>query len=347
MIDFGFYWNIFQTLTFNALFHFIIGNRGGGKSFGFKYWAIHDFIKNGNQFIYLRRYQNELKKVKTWFADIAEFFPGVNLEVKGKTFLIDGKIAGYAMPLSTSKIEKSTAFPLVTKIGFDEFIIDKGVYHYLPNEIDYFLEFYETIARTREVKVMFMANAITQTNPYFLYFDIELPYNKEIQTFFNDGKGRFTKKRNKANPDILIQLVSDSRYIEMKSKTRFGQLIAGTQYSSYAIENEFLRDSNEFIAKKTESAKHRFNMEYIGEIIGVWIDYQEGLYFISRDIDPSNEIRYAFTTRDHKVNTLLIGRIGQSPMLKPLFDNFKIGNVRFEDMDVKNIFYEIVKTIAT
>ena len=345
MIDFGFYYNIFNTLTFNALFNFIIGNRGGGKSFSFKYLAIHDFLKTGSQFIYLRRYQNELKKVKTWFTDIAEFFPETKFEVKGKTFLINGSIAGYSMPLSTSKIEKSTAFPLVNKIGFDEFIIDKGVYHYLPNEIDYFLEFYETIARTREVKVFFMANAITQTNPYFLYFNIELPYNKEIQTFFNDGSGRFSKKRNKEKPDLLIQLVNDPRYIDMKQKTRFGQLIKGTDYSGYAIENNFLRDSKEFIQKKTESAKHKFIIEYKAQIIGVWIDYIAGLYFVSQDIDPSNEIRYVFTTQDHKINTLLISRISKSPLLKPFFDGFRDGYVRFESMDVKNVMYELMKQI--
>lgn len=61
----------------------------------------------------------------------------------------------------------------MNKIIFDEFIIDKGVYKYLPNEVEYFLDLYETISRLRDVKDLFLCT-ITQTNPYFIYFDIEL-----------------------------------------------------------------------------------------------------------------------------------------------------------------------------
>ena len=339
------YYNPYYTLSHNALFNFIIGNRGGGKTFGSKTWAINDFIKNNQQFVYLRRYTKELKTLKTFWQDIAQHHPEHDFDVKGKTFVINGKTAGYAMALSTSKIEKSTTFPNVNKIIFDEFIIDKGVYHYLPNEIEYFLEFYETIARTRDVKVMFLANAITQTNPYFLYFNIELPYNKNVQTFFNDGTGRFTKKRNKTNPDILIELVADHDFIEMKSKTRFGQLVAGTNYYSYAVENEFLRDSNEFIARKSKNAQHKFIINYHGKELGIWVDYTEGKYYVSNDKDPFCKLVYAFTTPEHNANTLLISSIKKSPLLHPFFENFKIGNVRFESMDIKNMFYELLKVV--
>ena len=334
-----------KTLSYNALFNFIIGNRGGGKTFGFKSWAIDDFIKNGKQFIYLRRYAKELRTLKTFWQDIAPFYPDADLQVKGKTFMINGSVAGYSMALSTSKIEKSSTFPLVNKIGFDEFIIDKGVYHYLPNEIEYFLEFYETIARTRDVRVMFMANAITQTNPYFLYFNIELPYNKMVQTFFNDGSGRFTKKRNKENADILIQLVADADFIEMKSKTRFGQLISGTNYFNYAIDNQFLRDTNEFLAKKSEKAQHKCIIIYKGKELGVWVDYVEGLYYVSENTDPFCRLLFAFTTPEHTVNTMLVSSVKKSALLGPFFENFKIGNVRFESMDIKNLFYELIKIV--
>ena len=47
---------------------------------------------------------------------------------------------GYALALSTSNILKSTSFDGVTTIIFDEFIIDKGCYHYLQNEVESMLE---------------------------------------------------------------------------------------------------------------------------------------------------------------------------------------------------------------
>ena len=175
------YWDINKSLSYNALFNFIVGNRGAGKTYGSKKYVINRFLKYGEQFVYIRRFKDELKKIKKFFDDIKPEFPDIDFKVKGKTFLINGKECGTAMPLSTAKIEKSTAFPLVTTIIFDEFILDKGTHHYLPDEVTNFLECYETIARTRDnCKVFFLSNAITITNPYFLYFNIKLPYGKTI-----------------------------------------------------------------------------------------------------------------------------------------------------------------------
>ena len=36
VIDRSIFWDIGRTLTYNALFNFIVGNRGGGKSYGAK-----------------------------------------------------------------------------------------------------------------------------------------------------------------------------------------------------------------------------------------------------------------------------------------------------------------------
>ena len=345
MIDFKYYYNGYKTLTHNALYNFIIGNRGGGKSFWAKYWAINDFLKNGSEFIYLRRYSKELKTIKNFFNDVAEFFPNVIFQVKGRTFLINEQKAGECLILATSKIEKSNSYPLVNKIIFDEFIIDKGVYRYLPNEVEYFLELYETVARTREVKTFFLANAITQTNPYFLYFNIELPYNKTVQTFYNNGSGSFVKKKNKENADVLIELVANADYIKMKNKTRFGQLITGTNYSAYAVENTFLRDSETFIQKKGINARYSFKLIYKDSVLGVWVDYTEGYYILSDDIDPKTKTSYAMTTPQHNPNTLLVTNIGKNILLKSFFDAFKQGNVRFESINLKNVFYELLKIV--
>ena len=58
-IDTSIFWNLRETLTHNMLFNFIIGNRGGGKTYGAKEWAIDNFIKTGEQFGYIRRYYIE------------------------------------------------------------------------------------------------------------------------------------------------------------------------------------------------------------------------------------------------------------------------------------------------
>ena len=61
-IDRSMFWDIGRTLTHNMLFNVIVGNRGGGKSYGAKKRAIDNFIKKKEQFGYIRRYKDDLKK---------------------------------------------------------------------------------------------------------------------------------------------------------------------------------------------------------------------------------------------------------------------------------------------
>lgn len=321
------YWNIEKSLSYNALFNFIVGNRGAGKTYGAKKHVIKRFLKCKKQFVYIRRYKEELKKIKKFFDDIKHEFPDVKLEVNGKEFYINGELAGNAMPLSTAKIEKSTAFPEVETIIFDEFILDKGAHHYLSDEVVNFLECYETIARSRDVRVYFLSNAITITNPYFLYFNIKLPYGKTIT----------------CNNDILIELVQNKEFIEMKKQTRFGKLINGTEYGNYAIENAFLRDNKTFIEKKSGNCEFFFKFVYKDKIYGVWLNMQEGKIFVSNDYDESYVRTYALTKSDHTPNTLLIHNLKQSRQFKMFVENYQMGNVYFENINIKNVVYEVVK----
>ena len=51
------WYDLSQLLSYNKILNFVIGQRGGGKSFNAKKWCVNDFIKNGKQFIWVRRYK--------------------------------------------------------------------------------------------------------------------------------------------------------------------------------------------------------------------------------------------------------------------------------------------------
>ena len=322
------FWDINNSLSRNCLFNFIVGNRGGGKTYGSKKFVIKRFLKTGAQFVYIRRYKEELKKIGQFFEDIKDAFPEVEFEVKGRKFYIDKQEAGVALPLSTSKIEKSTAYPKVETIIFDEFILDKGYYHYLPDEVTNFLECYETIARMRDnVRVFFLSNALSVTNPYFLYFKIQLP----------------TRKDNiRVDGDILVELVSKEEFIKEKENTRFGKLIKGTKYGDYAISNSFLRDDNSFIEKKSGNCIYSFGYSYKDKKYGVWVNVKEGKIYVSYDIDKNFPYMYALTKSDHNPNTLLIDSLRRSRPFQMFIKNFQMANVYFEDMNIKNMTYEML-----
>lgn len=325
------YYNIGDTLSYNCLFNFVLGGRGVGKTYGFKQWAVDDFKKNGNEFIYLRRYDKELDKVKgKLFTDIqlASKYSGDKISLSsGNNIMINGEVAGYLMPLSTSQSIKSSSYPKVNKILFDEFIVDKGFIHYIKNEVEVFLDFYETIARTREVIVFFMANSISMINPYTSYFNLSLPYGSNVY------------RRN----DILLQLVESAEFVKMKKETRFAKIIEGTQYSDYAIDNKFLRDNNNFLQKKTPKSEYLFTFIHNNSKYGVWADYTIGLMFVSVNIDPSCPLVYSMTLADHQPNTMLLTRAGQGVLFKKFVDNYKIGNVRFENQNIKSVVTDIIK----
>lgn len=323
------YINIDEIFSYNCLFNFVVGNRGAGKTYGAKNRAIKNFLKDGSQFIYVRRYDTEIKKArKSFFSDISAAWEDHTFQTNGDSFLIDGKEAGFSVTLSKAKILKSVSYPKVNLIIFDEFIIEKGTYRYLPNEVESFLDLYETIARTRDVIVLFLSNAVTFTNPYFLYFDIKFPKNKK-QVY---RKG-----------EILLKLYKNEDFIEMKKKTRFGSIISDTSYGDYAIDNKFLLDNNTFIAKKTENAKYFFTFIYKSNEYGVWVDYKEGKMFISNDTDPSCLLKFSLTMQDHSPNLMMARGIRKHTYMGKFVEAYENGYCYFESIKIKNICCEVLK----
>ena len=137
------YYHLDKILSYNKIINFVIGNRGGGKSYAAKKWCIQGFLKNKKQFVYLRRYNTEFADIKNWFSDVGKEYTDIEFNVDGGKFYINNEVAGYYMSLSTAQQHKSNSYPDVDKIIFDEFIIDKGRVTYLKNEVMSFLDLFE------------------------------------------------------------------------------------------------------------------------------------------------------------------------------------------------------------
>lgn len=327
------YYDFNKILSYNALLNFIIGERGVGKTFGIKKYSVNHFLKKHKQFCYIRRYKTELKQallkngVPIFFDQIKDEFPDHTLSNKSDTFYIDKKLCGFAIPLSTANILKSSSFEDVDTIIFDEFLIDKGSYHYLTHEAMQLLDVIETVARLRDVKVFFLGNAISVTNPYFAFFDLSLPYNSEFKTF-KDGL-------------IVVNYIKNLKYRETKKNTRFGKLIADTEYGEYAIDNEFLRDSKSFIKKKTGNCKFYFKLYLNNKMYGIWVDYVQQFMYVSYDYDINCPVQFSVNPEDHNESTLLL-RVNKSPFIKNMFYYFEMSRLCFENQNIKNIIMNFI-----
>lgn len=323
-----------QLLSHNKIMNMVLSNRGGGKTFHFTRWGIDDFKKTGKQTVWVRRYGTELTDpekgilVKGRFFDaVKDFYPDDKLEIEGNTGLVNGEVAFIFVALSTSRQMKSVNFPNVNKIIFDEFLITEGRTGYLKAEVEIFLDLYETVARLRDnVRAVLLANNITVVNPYFLFWNIKPDMNK-----------RFT-----VQGQVCVEFFLDSDFVAMKKKTRFGELVKGTRYGDYAIENKALLDNDTFLGEKTVKAEFMLGMKYNGTMYGFWVDYDVGLIFVNKQYDPSSYSLYCLTKEDHEANLLLIKSLGDSKRVQRIVYAFRNGLLRFSDMQVKNQFYEYI-----
>lgn len=334
-----FWYSYDRICGFDATFNFIISERGCGKTYGATKMVINDFIKNGNEFIYIRRYKTELMKAVPKFFDAViknGEYKDYEFKVEGTKFYIKGVDDGpkgwikfgEAVALSTSSILKSANYPHVRTILFDEFLISNGVFRYLNNEVETLLDAVESISRLRDnIRVFFLGNAISITNPYFAYFDLSLPYNSEFKTF-RDGL-------------IVVNYAKNPAYREKKHNSKFGRLIAGTDYADYAIDNEWLEDNDNFLAEKDGSCKNYCIIILNGVKYGFWKSRVDGRTFVSTDYDPKNPCVFSFDEKDHGEDNVLINA-KRSSWFKMVVDNYKIGNVWFENQNVKNVFLRVL-----
>lgn len=322
------YYNPNDLLSYNRILNFLIGARGIGKSYAFKKHPINRFLKYGEQFIYVRRFKTELRKVSNYFDDIKEEFENVKFEVKGRQFFINDKLAGWSIPLSTWQSEKSNAYPNVTTIIFDEFIREKDNSGYLPNEVEALLNLMDTVFRDRDnVRCICLSNAVTVVNPYFVYFSL----TPDIEKRFNAYK------------DIVIEIPDSREFSNMRRKTRFGSLIDGTSYGDMSLDNKFTNDSNVFIEKRSKGSKYVFSVIYSGMTIGVWVDVEVGLMYMSNDHDPSSKHVFALMTNDLKENVMLLTGWKKNYHLMKLVNSFKRGVLRFDNQVLRTVGYEMFK----
>lgn len=320
------YYDPQKLLSYNRILNFVIGARGVGKSYAWKKHPINRFLKHGKQMIYVRRYKSELKKIKNYFSDISAEFPDHEFKVKGKELLIDGKTFGWAIPLSSWQSEKSYSYPNVETIIFDEFIREKDKSGYLPNDVDALLNLMDTVFRTRDdVRCVCLSNAVSVVNPYFLYFDLVPNVNKRFNAY----------------EDIVVEIPDSVDFSEERRKTRFGKLIDGTEYGAMSLDNEFTNDSDLFVEKRSKYSKHVFSVIYKGVTMGIWVDTNEGLMYMSPDHDPSSKHVYAMSTADLKENVMLMTGWRQNYHLKKMVSAFKKGYLRFDNQLMRTTGYEL------
>lgn len=166
-------------------------------------------------------------------------------------------------------------------------------------------------------------------SPLFTFFDLSLPYGKDIKLFKDNL--------------ILVQYMNNEKFREQRANTLIGRLAKGTPYEEYAMKNKILDKNKNFLAHKTGSAKFIFAVKYEGEVYGIWNDYHEGKVYVSQDYDKYTPFMFSMTLKDHTPNIMMYNSMKKYSFWKSFLENFKLGLVYFESQKIKQRMYEIVK----
>lgn len=333
------FYDFAPILSRNATYNFVVGARGVGKTYGAKRKAIRDFIKRGDQFIYLRRYNTELKSAKTTLvADIVQEFPDHVFKLQGEELQIKPanddsakwKTMAYFVALSKSQQKKSVSYPHVKTIIFDEFIIDRGAVHYMPNEAKAFNDFYSTVDRYKDkTRVFFLANSVSIMNPYFIDWDIRPKVGQEWVTAY-DGF-------------ICAHFPVASEFTTQVYQTRFGKFIDGTEYAEYAVGSEFHDNADTLIAAKTPTARYTATIETKTGVFSLWIDQkiQGAPIFFIQEKRPKVESIWTLLPERMDENRVLIEYSDKT--LQYVRAGYSRGKVFFDTPQTRNAFIGIYR----
>lgn len=252
------YWSPTKILETQADYMVVYGQRSNGKTTGVEGYAITDYIESGfkNQLAIIRRWEEDYKgkngtqmfdsiNTNGWYDDKKKLHT-IKQDTKGLYNMIlyysqrwyfakmdeNGKIEykceePFAIGFSITSEEhyKSTAYPNIKTIMFDEFITRS---YYLPEEFIKFQNLLSTIIRLRnDVKIFMLGNTINKYCPYFTEMGLsnikkQMPNTIDIYSYgdselkvaveYSDFKGKKESNKYFAFNNPKLQMITNGNW---------------------------------------------------------------------------------------------------------------------------------------
>lgn len=205
------FYSLTKILNKKADYNIIFGERSNGKTYAALLYGLKRFVATGEQFAYIRRWREDLrgKRAENLFSNhvangaIEEITNGefnaifylsgkwylAKYDADKKKYYPQNTPFCYGFCLSEQEHEKSSSYPNVTTIIFDEFLTRR---YYLPDEFMLFMNLLSTIIRQRDnVKVFMLGNTINKYCPYFSEMGLKQVTNMEQGTIdiYKFGQG--------------------------------------------------------------------------------------------------------------------------------------------------------------
>lgn len=194
------FYTLNNILKKNAHYYVIFGKRSNGKTYAALERMIKRYFESGIEGAYIRRNAEDFRKKNgdTLFENhvfnglVEKYSKGVWTDVvysgrkwyfsrkDGESRVTEEKPFCYGFALSGYEHDKSTSYPRVKTIVFDEFITRTA---YIPDEFILFMNTLSTIARNRtDVEIFMLGNTVNKYCPYFAEMGLTNIRNMEIGT---------------------------------------------------------------------------------------------------------------------------------------------------------------------
>lgn len=292
-------------------------NRTGGKTTYFGRYFVNRFLKFGEKFGLIYRYNYELDGIADkFFKDIGSlFFPEHEMTSKRcakgvfHELFLDDKSCGYALALNNAdQIKKySHLFSDIERLLMDEFQSETN--HYCSDEVKKLLSVHTSIARgqgkqVRYVPVFMLGNAVTLINPYYVHLGVINRLRNDTKFLKGDG------------------FVIEQGYIDSASRAQkqsaFNRAFSNSEYVAYASENIYLNDNTSFIEKPIGKNNYLCTIKYENKEYGIKEYPELGIIYCDDKPDTTFRLKITVTTEDHNINYVMLKR-----------NNFFISNLRY------------------
>ena len=194
------YYNLDRINKTGALYRIAIGKRSNGKTYAGLKYTLEQYVKTGAQCAYIRRrkediltremmslYDNLIEhkvieeltdgQYNTVIYDVRRFYLAFRAE-NGEITAKDTTPCCYVFAINVSEHSKSTSYPKIKYIIFDELLSRSG---YVPDEFMLFSNLLSTIIRGRDDVIIYMfGNTVSKYScPYFT--EMGLKHIKEMK----------------------------------------------------------------------------------------------------------------------------------------------------------------------
>ena len=232
------FYSLAPILQSKAQYNIVIGERSNGKTYAALRHGLKMYVNRGDEIAIVRRWQDDFKGKRgailfkaleengeiekltnheythVWYWRSAWYLCRYEISDNGgepKRIRQDNPFA-YAFAISAGEHDKSTAYPNVRTVIFDEFLTR---YQYLPDEFVLFMNVLSTIIRHRDDVIIFMlGNTVNKYSPYFEEMGLTNIKNQKKGTIdiYNYGESKLRvaveycaeKDRNTTKSDVYF-----------------------------------------------------------------------------------------------------------------------------------------------